>query len=254
MTALPPPRTEPPARTEPPVEPASSDPAGPARAAAPAAAEPGPGTGEATAPAAGPAAAASRRSLALMLLLTVLGAAVVLLAAGQTWARGSVDFQGAPLRISATGSETSGLPGALALVGLASAVAVFAVRGAARRVLGLLLALAGAATAAAALLAATGTGALDGRASRAVGLTGAVATGISHTPWPWVAALGGIMLLLAGLLVVGRGRDWPGMSSRYDAPGASGAAGKGRAGRATPGPETPADLWKALDRGEDPTR
>ncbi|MFC1412354.1 TIGR02234 family membrane protein [Streptacidiphilus sp. N1-12] len=220
MTALPPPRTEP-AAPEPAAEPAAPAPSAPRP---------------------------DRRSLALMLLLTVLGAAVVLLAAGQTWARGSVAFQGTPLRISATGAQTSGLPSALALVGLAAAVAVFAVRGRARQAIGVLLALAGAGVAASALTAATGVGALDRRAARAVGLTRAVATGAGHTAWPWTAALGGLLLLLAGLLVLARGRDWPGMSSRYEAPGAT------RRRAEAPAPEAPADLWKALDRGEDPTR
>ncbi|WP_042395732.1 TIGR02234 family membrane protein [Streptacidiphilus carbonis] len=196
-----------------------------------------------------------RRSLALMLLLTVLGAAVVLLAAGQTWAHGSVAFQGTRLKVSASGSETSGLPGALALVALAAAVAVFSVRGAARAAVGALLSLAGAGVAASALVAATGVGALNGKAARAIGLTRAAATGVEHTLWPWAGALGGVLLILGGLLVLARGRDWPGMSSRYDAPGS--AAGRPRAAaakRATPDRESPADLWKALDRGEDPTR
>jgi len=224
VTALPPPRTEPAADADP--------------------------TAEVSAP-----RRRSLRSLALMLLLTVLGATVVLLASGRTWARGSVAFQSSLLKVTATGSETSGLPAALALVGLASAVAVFAVRGTARKALGLLLVLAGAGTVASALVSATGTGALDGKAARAVGLTRATATGVGHTGWPWAAALGGVLLLLAGLLVVARGRDWPGMSSRYEAPGAAGAAAPARSRRAaTPDPETPADLWKALDRGEDPTR
>ena len=196
-----------------------------------------------------------RRSLALMLLLTVLGAAVVLLAAGQTWAHGSVAFQATRLKVSASGSETSGLPGALALVALAAAVAVFTVRGVGRAVVGALLALAGAGVAVTALVAATGDGALDSKAARAVGLTKATATGVDHTLWPWVGALGGVLLLLGGLLVLARGRDWPGMSSRYDAPGKATGRPRGAAAkRATPDQETPADLWKAMDRGEDPTR
>ncbi|MFC1416879.1 TIGR02234 family membrane protein [Streptacidiphilus cavernicola] len=216
-------------------------------------------TADATAPATEPATPAAprrggMRSLAAMLLCSVAGATVVLVAAGQTWAHGSAAFQSSLLKVSATGSETSGLPGALALVGLASAVAVFAVRGPARKLLGLLLALAGAGTVASALASATATGALDERAARAIGLTRATATGVGHTGWPWAAALGGVLLLLAGLLVVARGRDWPGMSSRYDAPGAAGTPAPARRRAAAPGPETPADLWKAMDRGEDPTR
>jgi uncharacterized membrane protein (TIGR02234 family) len=195
-----------------------------------------------------------RRSLALMLLLTVLGAAVVLLAAGQTWAHGDVTLQSTRLRLSASGSETSGLPGALALVAMAAAVAVFTVRGVARAVVGALLALSGAGVAVSALLAATGAGALDSKAAHAVGLTRATATGVGHTLWPWVGALGGVLLILGGLLVLARGRDWPGMSSRYDAPGTATGRPRAAAKRATPDQETPADLWKAMDRGEDPTR
>jgi hypothetical protein len=39
------------------------------------------------------------------------------------------------------------------------------------------------------------------------------------------------------------------MGSRYDAPTGAAPARRVAAGAA----ETPADLWKALDRGEDPT-
>jgi uncharacterized membrane protein (TIGR02234 family) len=237
VTVLPPPRTE-----QQSADPASADPG----AADPASADPGAAAAPVVAPGAG---AKSRRSLALMLLLAVLGAAVVLLAVGQTWARGSVDVQGTGIGVSTSGSGITGLPGALALVGLAASVAVFAVRGLGRVAVGLLLALAGAGAAVSALLAVGDTAALDRNAARAAGLTRATATAVGHTGWPWVAALGGVLLLLAGLLVLARGRDWPGMSSRYEAPG----AGPKRPGRPAPATETPADLWKALDRGEDPT-
>jgi uncharacterized membrane protein (TIGR02234 family) len=202
-------------------------------------------------PAAGPPRAAyDRRSLALMLLSAVLGASVVLATVGRTWADGTVAFQGTPLHVSVTGSETTGLPGALALVGLASAVAVFAVRGVGRRLVGLLLALAGVGTVGAAVAAATGTAALDRRADTAVGLSRAAVSGVGHTAWPWAVVAGGLLLVVAGLLVLARGRDWPGMSSRYEAPvGRSVDPSTAAASRA----ETPADLWKALDRGEDPT-
>lgn len=56
----------------------------------------------------------------------------------------------------------------------------------------------------------------------------------------WVAAA---MLALAGALLAWRGPSWPAWSQRYErAPRASAAT-----------PEAP-DLWKALDRGEDPTQ
>jgi uncharacterized membrane protein (TIGR02234 family) len=59
------------------------------------------------------------------------------------------------------------------------------------------------------------------------------------------------MILAAGILALVRGRVWPGMSNRYDR---DGAEPRPRAERkAVVDPDRPEDLWKALDRGEDPT-
>ncbi|MFE9421773.1 TIGR02234 family membrane protein [Kitasatospora sp. NPDC006697] len=185
---------------------------------------------------------ADRRSLAVMLLLTVLGAVLVLWAVGRTWASGTVSG----LDVTASGSDITGAPGALALVGLASAVAVFAVRGAGRRVLGVLVLLAGLGTAAAAGLGAGDSATVDAGAAKKLGLTGVAAEQVGHTAWPWVALLGGLLLAAAGLLTLLRGAGWPSMGARYDAP-----TTKRRPAAATG--NTPADLWKALDRGEDPT-
>ncbi|MGW0859422.1 Trp biosynthesis-associated membrane protein, partial [Streptomyces sp. NPDC002690] len=61
----------------------------------------------------------SRRSLALGLLLGALGSAVVLLASGQTWARGEAAVAGGSLPLTAAGQDVTGAPAALAIVGLA---------------------------------------------------------------------------------------------------------------------------------------
>uniref|UniRef100_UPI004057B79F TIGR02234 family membrane protein n=2 Tax=Streptomyces TaxID=1883 RepID=UPI004057B79F len=92
----------------------------------------------------------ARRSLALALLLGAVGAAVSLLATRQTWARGSVAVAGGDFPLTATGSDVTGVPAALAVVGLAALVAVFAVRRAGRYLVSGLLALSGAGTVAAA--------------------------------------------------------------------------------------------------------
>ncbi|MES4833623.1 TIGR02234 family membrane protein, partial [Streptomyces anthocyanicus] len=68
-----------------------------------------------------------------------------------------------------------------------------------------------------------------------------------HTAWPYVAAVGGALLLLAGLLALRYGRQWPAMSGRYERSGAP------RRRPQTVDPDRPEDLWKAIDRGEDPT-
>ncbi|MFB7108850.1 TIGR02234 family membrane protein [Streptomyces sp. NPDC056291] len=189
-----------------------------------------------------------RRSLAVALLCGALGAAVALLATRQRWAEGTATVAGGAFPLTAKGSEVTGVPAALAIVGLAALVAVFAVRRSGRVLVAVLLALSGAGTVAAALLGAGGGSALDEKAAQVSGDTAATAASLSHTGWPYVAAVGGALLLLAGLLALRYGRLWPAMSGRYERSGAP----RSRATRPVD-PDRPEDLWKALDRGEDPT-
>ena len=203
-------------------------------------------------PAAGPPRRASgRRSLTAALLLGTAGSALVLLAAGRTWSTGSAASAGGQLPVAATGKAVTGLPDALALAGLAALVAVFAVRRVGRRVVSLLLALCGAGTIAAAVAGAGDTAALDVAAAKASGLSGTTVQHVAHTGWPWAAVLGGALLLAAGLLAIARGALWPAMSGRYERGG--GGADKVPRSRMAPDPERPEEMWKALDRGEDPT-
>ncbi|MFC0597061.1 TIGR02234 family membrane protein [Streptomyces palmae] len=193
----------------------------------------------------------SRRSLALALLSGAAGAALVLLATSRTWAEGTAAVAQGALPQRADGDDITGLPGALAVVGLAALVAVFAVRRAGRVVVAGLLALCGAGIAVSSVAGASDTGALEDKASKATGLADSAIHDVAHTVWPWVALVGGVLLLLAGLLALGYGRHWPAMSARYERSGTD----RPRARRAAPAvdPDRPEDLWKALDRGEDPT-
>ncbi|WP_062211395.1 TIGR02234 family membrane protein [Streptomyces sp. NBRC 109706] len=195
-----------------------------------------------------PSARATRRALGLALLFGAAGAAVVLISAGQTWGEGDAQGGGAELPVTASGSAVSGLPSALALVGLAALVAVFAVRGTGRVVVASALALSGAGSIGAALLGAGDTKALDRVAVDTIGITDVAVTSVSHTGWPWLSAVGGLLLLCAGLLALSYGRHWPSMSSRYERAGRY-----ERGGRAPSDPDRPEDIWRALDRGEDPT-
>ncbi|MDI3389761.1 TIGR02234 family membrane protein [Streptomyces sp. B-S-A8] len=191
-------------------------------------------------------APAARRSLAAALLLGALGAAVALLASRQTWAEGDAATAGGALHQIAKGSDVTGVPAALAIVGLAALVAVFAVRRTGRVLVSALLALSGAGTIAAALLGAQDPAALDEKAATASGQAGATIDAVTFTPWPFVAAAGGLLLLLAGVLALRFGASWPAMSGKYER-----GTGHGKATRTDP--DRPEDLWKALDRGEDPT-
>ncbi|MFB8243918.1 TIGR02234 family membrane protein [Streptomyces sp. NPDC055952] len=199
--------------------------------------------------AAGPARA-GRLSLAVALLGGALGAAVALLATRQQWSEGTATVAGGAFPLTAKGTDVTGVPAALAVVGLAALVAVFAVRRAGRLVVAGLLALSGAGIVAAALLGASDSSALDEQAAQATGDTSASVGALSHTAWPYVAAVGGVLILLAGLLALRYGRLWPGMSGRYERGGS-----RPQPRRAAPAadPDRPEDLWKALDRGEDPT-
>jgi len=194
-------------------------------------------------------ARAGRRSLAVALLCGALGAAVALLATRQQWSQGTATVAGGSFPLTAKGSDVTGVPAALAIVGLAALVAVFAVRRTGRLVVAALLTLSGGGTVVAALLGASDTAALDEQAARASGDTSATVHALSHTAWPYVAVVGGALILLAGLLALRYGRLWPAMSGRYERSGAP------RPRRAAPAvdPDRPEDLWKALDRGEDPT-
>ncbi|MBC3990986.1 TIGR02234 family membrane protein [Streptomyces sp. AC563] len=201
---------------------------------------------------AGRGAAAGRLtklSLAAGLLFAALGAALVLLASGRTWAEGNAAFAQGDLRRTVDGQDITGLPGALAIVGLAALVAVFAVRGLGRYAVAGILALCGVGTAVGSLLALDDTAALEAKAAETTGITDTAIHGVTYTPWPWAAFAGGVLIFLAGLLALGYGRAWPAMSGRYERAGGD----RPRRGRPAPDPDRPEELWKALDRGEDPT-
>ncbi|MBQ0849743.1 TIGR02234 family membrane protein [Streptomyces sp. BH-SS-21] len=194
-------------------------------------------------------ARSGRRSLAVALLSGALGAALVLLATRRGWSGGTATVAGGDFPLSASGSDVTGVPASLAIVGLASLVAVFAVRRAGRFLVAGLLALSGAGTIASALLGLSDSSALDEKAAEATGDTAATVDTMTHTGWPYVAAAGGLLLLLAGLLALRYGRLWPTMSGRYERDGTP----RPRRVRAPVDPDRPEEIWKALDRGEDPT-
>ncbi|MFF1395626.1 TIGR02234 family membrane protein [Streptomyces sp. NPDC058287] len=195
------------------------------------------------------AARNGRRSLAAALLFGAVGAAVALLSSRQEWASGSATVPGGSFPLAAKGSDVTGVPAALAIVGLAALVAVFAVRRAGRTLVAGLLALSGAGAVAAAVLGAGDSAALDEKAAEVSGNTAATIGSLGHTVWPYVGAAGGALILLAGLLALRYGRSWPSMGGRYERDGTP----RPRKAARPVDPERPEELWKALDRGEDPT-
>lgn len=191
------------------------------------------------------AAKPDRRVLSLVALGAIAGGVAAWLSSGREWTHGVAGHLPNVLAVTAKGGDLSGAVTTLGLTAVAGALVLFATRGVARQILGLLLLAVGAGLAVEAALA-------PGHAARALadeaaakGIKGAVA-GVSTNSW-WVLALvGGTVVAVTGLVTLWKGRNWPGMSSRYEKAARAEAVAKSAAA-------SPKGLWDALDRGEDPT-
>jgi Tryptophan-associated transmembrane protein (Trp_oprn_chp) len=222
----------------------------------------------------------ARRELLAALGVCLLGALLALVASVPTWVRVAVP-RVRPLAdavVTVSGRDLAPLVPALGLVGLAAVVGLVATRGRGRSALGVVLAGCGIAVVLAAgphlvapspptaAVLVAGPGPLPGRdMSRPVEPQ-------AEPVWPAFALVGGLLLAAAGTVSVVRGRRWPAMSGRYDAPAASPDSHPAAPGgppaptpQASPGPPAdtgppasparpaPQRLWDALDRGDDPT-
>lgn len=201
-----------------------------------------------------------RKEAGIALLACVGGASLTLFAASRPWADGQA-VQGslrAPLEVSG-GSLAPAVP-ALGLAALAGALAVLATRCLGRVLVGVAL---GACGIVLAVLAVRGLdpseATLADRAGDALGTATATADG-GGTAWPWLAVLGGLLIVGAGTATAWRGRSWPAMSARYDKPVDGTVPPTDRAAdpadrpaeRTTEG-DGALEQWRAMDRGDDPT-
>ena len=182
-----------------------------------------------------------RRSYLASLGLLLLGAVVVLVSAGRVW--GSAEVAGSTGSTAAggldvTGADVSGAFPALGLLALAGVLAVVATRGVVRRVVGGFLCLVGVTVTVLAVVTDVDA-ALDHAARVASGVSSAQATHESTSAWPWLCAIGGLLVAVAGALTALRSAAWPALGGRYE-----------RAGART---DRSLDAWAALDQGIDPT-
>ena len=194
----------------------------------------------------GPARKATREKVAAALLAAA-GAGIVLLSVGRGWAHGDVTTP-ITFRVTATGSQLTGVPYALGVAGMAGALALFAVRKIGRYFVGAILALAGAGSVYA---VADRLSRLDEALRTQAGIEGLGSTAkfvdIDNNLVPYLTILGGVILCAAGIYTLVRGRTWSGLGSRYEAPTAPAADAK-------PASEVTArDLWDAQGRGNDLT-
>jgi uncharacterized membrane protein (TIGR02234 family) len=214
-----------------------------------------------SAPAGAAPAPAARRELTAAVLACAAAGGLALMSSSSPWAHVTV-VREAPLPPTSevlSGGQAAPLVSACGLLLLAAALAVIAVRGAGRVVVGLLVALAGGVLAWSGLRGLTGRLGVDlADLTSAVGLGGARVDTDASVTWPLLALLAGLVGVLAGGLVVLRGRRWPGMGRRYERTTVpTGPAPAPVPDRRPTRPETPEDrhqsAWKALDRGDDPT-
>jgi hypothetical protein len=164
--------------------------------------------------------------------VTLLGAALVLVTAGQPrWSAAGVQLVG------------GGAPAAtaLALVSLAGVGLLLLLSGRARSAIGLLLVLTGAGVVLVDIY--SGRGYL-GFSSFSPGPN---RLALHRSAWFWLTAAGGVVLAGGGLLVAIWGHRWPAARGDY------GARGDARTDPGADSGPNRRDVWGALDRGEDPT-
>jgi len=140
---------------------------------------------------------------------------------------------------------TGGLSQALALVSLAGTLLVLVVGVRGRRVVAVLLALAGLGTLLAGALHLRPDDQLVLSKLRQLSLVDGVdAVALTSTGWPWAYALAGLLVLGGAIVLLLRAGSWPLRSDRFARSGPA---------PAETASEDPAAVWKALDAGLDPT-
>lgn len=189
-----------------------------------------------------------RRLYAPVVLATLAVGGLAFLAAGRTWAEADVQAEGlASATIRVTGSSAQPLVTALAIVVVTAALAILAAGPRVRQVVGVLTVLVG--LGGAVLVPRSGGDALGeavrSAAEQSPAYTGPSSLGaVSYAEWDVLAIVAFVLAAGLGAVTVRLAGRWPTMSSRYDAPTAR---------RAPDVAPTDADMWKAMDRGDDPT-
>jgi uncharacterized membrane protein (TIGR02234 family) len=188
------------------------------------------------------------RRLAVTLLALALAAFGLWLATRLVWLRAAYQspLRG-PVTIQATGAQLRPELAAIALVAVAAAAAIVATSGWARRLVGVLVAVAGGWAVWLSLSPGDAVPRSAGAGSGAALETGppadAVAVGLpAHTAAPLLGVGAGLLLVAAAAGVLCWANAMPRLGARYAAPGTA---------RRVPDRDT--QWWDALDAGQDPT-
>ena len=179
------------------------------------------------------------KSRALAFGCLLLGGILGLISSAQPWWRAS----GEGVLVKFTGTQVSGgLSQALAIVALAGTLLMLVLQARGRHVIGAVLLLVGLG------LVLTGTLRLQPSADavrsqvREVSLVDAFQ--LSVTAWPWIFALSGVVIVTGAVMTMITATHWPARSERFHAGQVTGRQANY---------DDPAELWKAMDAGADPT-
>lgn len=181
-------------------------------------------------------------------ILGLAGSGMAAVSSAQVWGRAEAAMP-AVRTVEARGADVAPLALPLALVALASWGAILVLRRRGRRIvatLGLVAALGVLVTVLVRVgeVSQTAASLLAGGSARADLET-------ATTAWPYVACVGAVLAAAAFAVALRSAAGWPEMSRRYDAPTDGAAATTG--GPSDGEDAAPADLWRALDEGRDPT-
>lgn len=197
----------------------------------------------------------SGRSLAVAVMGGLGAGGLAFWGVSRSWARVDVAATGLPRTVVETlGTSVVPAVGALALVVVTGSLALLPTGGRVRQGVAALVTLASLGVVLGCALAggAIGDQVLADVSANAVAAgtdAGVLAAGAEHPPWRWVTLAGGLAGMAVGAWAWARSASWAVMGSRYETPAPTAAA---RADR-DPAELPETDMWRALDRGDDPT-
>ncbi len=184
----------------------------------------------------------------------LLGAGLLVVAAGRPWVTQVVSDVPGVTQVSASGGRTVPAVPALALAAAAGALALLVTGRLGRRLAAAVLVLAGlGAAAAVGTVLAAPQDAVAAAVTAATGRSGPLpGPSAAVTGWLWPALAAAVLVTACGAVALVRAPSWPAPGRRFDAPPPAVRAGGAPAGTVR-GQSDAIGAWDALSRGEDPT-